>query len=77
MITEIKSTYDNYNQAVDRDSNADGSEADADLTSNVSSVQDPHKEPPKARHGKSGEKGAKKRRRCNSLINRFGKTTAK
>ena len=36
VITEIKTSYDNYNQAVDCDRDAHGSEAD--LASTVSSV---------------------------------------
>ena len=36
MISEIKTVYDNYNQAVDCDSDAHGSEAD--LAATVSSV---------------------------------------
>ena len=47
VITEIKTTYDHYNQAIDRESDADGSEAEFDLTSTVSSVPNPHEEPPK------------------------------
>ena len=47
MITEIKMAYDNYNQAVDSDSDTDGSEAYFDLISTVSSVSNPHEESPK------------------------------